>query len=123
MKNAKTLYWIVTGLFSAFMLFTAIPDLMLIKEAEVFMREHLGYPNYFTRFIGAAKMIGAIALLIPKFKKIKEWAYAGLGFDLIGAVFSILIVDGINAGLLFIILPLLLGAYSYYLNEKVNSQS
>lgn len=48
----------------------------------------LGYPEYFIPFTGWAKLIGAVVLLIPGYGRIKEWAYAGLFFDLIAAVYS-----------------------------------
>jgi hypothetical protein len=48
----------------------------------------LGYPEYFIPFTGWAKLIGVIVILIPGFSRIKEWAYAGLFFDLIAAVYS-----------------------------------
>jgi len=48
----------------------------------------LGYPEYFIPFTGWAKLIGVIVILIPGFSRIKEWAYAGLFFDLVAAVYS-----------------------------------
>ena len=70
------------------MLFSSIPDVMATPEATKFMSGMLGYPAYFTPFIGVAKILGVIAILIPGFPRIKEWAYAGLAYDLIGAVYS-----------------------------------
>ena len=52
------------------------------------MHDYLGYPVYFIQFISIAKLIGSIVILIPNLDRIKEWAYAGLFFDLAGAVFS-----------------------------------
>lgn len=117
MKKTKTWYWIFTGLFGAFMLFSAIPDAILTPEAVTFM-QHLGYPNYFTVFIGVAKVLGVIALLIPGYSRIKEWAYAGLFFDLIGAVYSLVSSDGFMPGILFMVLPLGLGILSYVFYHK-----
>lgn len=118
MKNTKIAYWIVTGLFAAFMIFTSIPDIMMIPEAVVYM-DHLGYPNYFLPFIGVAKVLGSVAILIPGFPRIKEWAYAGLFFDLIGAIYSVVAIDGFNAGVLFITLPIALLFASYALFHKM----
>jgi len=87
MKKTKVLYWIITGLFSAFMLLSSVPDIVSSPDAIKIMN-HLGYPNYFIPFIGVAKLLGIIAILIPGFAGIKEWAYAGLAFDLIGATYS-----------------------------------
>ena len=76
MKKNKMIYWIVTGIFSLFMLLTAIPDILMSADAMTFMNQ-LGYPGYFVPFLGVAKTLGAIAILIPGFPRIKEWAYAG----------------------------------------------
>jgi hypothetical protein len=50
--------------------------------------EHLGYPTYFMAVLGTWKVLGAIAVLAPRFPRLKEWAYAGMTFDLTGAVVS-----------------------------------
>jgi DoxX-like family len=118
MKKTKILYWIFTALFAAFMLFTAIPDILLSKEAVVFMQQ-LGYPDYFTVFIGVAKTLGAVALLIPGFPRLKEWAYAGLFFDLIGAVYSIVAIHGFSMQLSFMLIPFVLGILSYIFFHKL----
>ena len=119
MKKTKIIYWVLTILFAGFMAFTAIPDVLAVPDALKFMG-HLGYPVYFTQFIGVAKLLGAIAILIPTFKKIKEWAYAGLFFDLIGAIYSNSIVDGVNAAMIITMVLLFAVAIgSYMLNQKV----
>ena len=90
----KIAYWIVTGLMAVLMLIASVPDVLMIPEAiEIF--GHLGYPTYLLPFIGVAKILGVIAVLYPGFPRLKEWAYAGLVFDLIGAFYSHLSVgDG-----------------------------
>ena len=118
MKKTKTIYWIVTGLFGAFMGFTAIPDILMNADAITFMN-HLGYPNYFIPFIGVAKVLGVIAIFIPGFPRVKEWAYAGLCFDLIGAVYSIVAIDGFQPGIFFMLLPFVLGTISYIYSHKL----
>lgn len=126
MKKTRILYWVFTGLFAAFMAFTAIPDIMMMKDAVTFMTEHLGYPAYFLPFIGVAKVLGSVAILVPGFPRIKEWAYAGLVFDLVGAVYSVMITDGFNPGLIFLSVPLILFVLSYtycHKLEKAKAQS
>lgn len=118
MKRTKILYWVFTILFAGFMLFTALPDLLKSKDAMNFI-EGLGYPDYFVPFLGFAKILGSIAILIPGFPRIKEWAYAGLAFDLIGAVYSVLAVAGWNSGILFMILPISLLVLSYIWHHKL----
>ncbi len=117
MKRDNIIYWVVTGLFSAFMLFSSIPDIMVTEEARTFMR-HLGYPDYFTHFIGVMKLLGVVAILIPGYPRIKEWAYAGLFFDLIGAVFSLMMVDKFQPPMLIMLLPVSFLWISYLYHHK-----
>jgi uncharacterized membrane protein YphA (DoxX/SURF4 family) len=118
MKKTKIIYWTTTLLFAAFMIFSAIPDILMMADAKEYIK-HLGYPDYFIPFIGVAKLLGSIAILIPNFKKIKEWAYAGLFFDLIGAVYSILMLDGFQAGM-FVMIPVFgIAICSYIYNERL----
>ena len=92
MKKANIFYWVFTGLFSAMMLGSAIPDIINSPIAVQGMHNELGYPLYFIPFIGAAKVLGVLAVLLPISPRVKEWAYAGLVFDLIGATFSIIAI-------------------------------
>jgi hypothetical protein len=87
-KTVNTLYWIFTILFSALMLFSAWSSILVNEDAVKLIHGMLGYPEYFIPFTGWAKLIGVIVILIPGFNRIKEWAYAGLFFDLIAAVYS-----------------------------------
>src|SRR5688500_13261574 len=97
MKKTNIFYWIFTGLFSALMLGSAIPDIMIDPIAVQGMHTELGYLTYFIPFIGVAKALGVIALLISGYPKIKEWVYAGLIFDLIGAIYSIFAIGKSDA--------------------------
>ncbi|HVZ25078.1 MAG TPA: DoxX family protein [Sediminibacterium sp.] len=117
MKSTKLVFWVITILFAAFMSFSAVPDMLVIPEAVSFMT-HLGYPHYFIAFIGVAKLLGVIAILIPGHYRIKEWAYAGLCFDLVGAGYSIIATDGLMLQTCFMILPLAFLFASYYLYHK-----
>ncbi|MBW4889408.1 DoxX family protein [Mucilaginibacter sp. HMF5004] len=87
MKKITTTYWIVTGLVSAFIFLGALIDVSQAPDAVALIK-HLGYPAYFVPFIGVMKILGVIAVLVPRFPKLKEWAYAGLAFDTFGAFFS-----------------------------------
>lgn len=88
MKRTTVVYWIFTGLLAVLMLVSSIPDIMVVPQAVDMVSTHLGYPRYFIPFIGVAKLLGVIALLVPGFPRIKEWAYAGFVFDLTGAIYS-----------------------------------
>ncbi len=87
-KTINTLYWIFTILFSALMLFASWPSIVVNEDSVKLIHGMLGYPEYFIPFTGWAKLIGVIVILIPGFSRIKEWAYAGLFFDLVAAVYS-----------------------------------
>jgi uncharacterized membrane protein YphA (DoxX/SURF4 family) len=117
MKKTNLIFWIITGIFSAFMLFTSIPDIILNEETKTFMQK-LGYPDYFTRFIGVMKVLGIIAILIPGYPKIKEWAYAGLMFDLLGATYSIIIIYGLHLSISFMLATIAFCAISYLYHHK-----
>ena len=88
MKNVNLIYWTLTIIFAGLMLSSAIPDLMSTSDSVMIINKQLGYPAYFTPFIGFAKILGVIAILIPGFPRIKEWAYAGFAFDLVAATYS-----------------------------------
>ena len=72
------------------MLFSAYTSIFTTPEAVKFMHDGLGYPVYFIQFLGVAKVLGVIALLVPGFPRLREWAYAGFVFDLVGALYSVL---------------------------------
>ncbi len=119
MKTNKLIYWIATILFSGFMIFTAVPNIMMDTASKQLITDYLGYPAYFIPFIGVAKVLGSLAILVPSFKKIKEWAYAGLAFDLIGAMYSAIKVGGLDPGMSIMLLVFAAGITSYIYNQKV----
>ncbi|KAA0993468.1 DoxX family protein [Dyadobacter aurulentus] len=86
-KRNKIIYWIATIWLSLGMVSTGIVQLIPIEE-EVDMMAHLGYPLYFLTIIGVWKLLGVVAVLIPRFPLVKEWAYAGFFFVMSGAVCS-----------------------------------
>jgi uncharacterized membrane protein YphA (DoxX/SURF4 family) len=92
MKKINIIYWIATGLLLALMLFSGITNALNTPESAQYVTKHLGYPPYFTQYIGIAKILGVIAILIPGYPRIKEWAYAGFTFDLISATYSFIAI-------------------------------
>ncbi|WP_343617624.1 DoxX family protein [Flavobacterium sp.] len=86
-KRNKIIYWIATLWLALGMTSTGIVQVLKIKE-EADMMTHLGYPLYFLTILGVWKILGVIAILIPKFPLLKEWTYAGFFFAMSGAVFS-----------------------------------
>ena len=87
-KKARILFWVVTSLLFLGMVPSAVPSMLSLDYAVEHFTGHLGYPAYFLPFTGIAKLLGLIALVIPGYPRVKEWAYAGLVFDLIGAIYS-----------------------------------
>ncbi|SKB37583.1 DoxX family protein [Daejeonella lutea] len=93
-KRNRIIYWIATVWLSFGMTSTGIVQLMQIQE-EADMMERLGYPLYFLTILGIWKLLGVIAILLPRLAMVKEWAYAGFFFTASGAIFSHLAVgDG-----------------------------
>jgi uncharacterized membrane protein YphA (DoxX/SURF4 family) len=115
MKKIIIIYWIFTGLLAVLMVLGSIPDIMSVPDA-VALFTHLGYPTYLLPFIGIAKLLGVVAILIPGFPRIKEWAYAGFVFDLTGAMYSSISVGDPATGwvLFFIGYILIAGSYVFY---------
>ncbi|AYA37531.1 DoxX family protein [Hymenobacter oligotrophus] len=83
-KTTTALYYATTLLFSAFMLMAGIMELMQGPEGREIMR-HLGYPEHVLLVLGAGKALGALALVQTRYRILKEWAYAGFTFNLLGA--------------------------------------
>jgi uncharacterized membrane protein YphA (DoxX/SURF4 family) len=86
-KTNKIIYWVSTCWLALGMVSTGIVQLIKMKE-EVRLMAHLGYPVFFLTIIGVWKLLGAVAVLIPNFKLVKEWAYAGFFFAMTGAIIS-----------------------------------
>src|ERR1700704_1297922 len=118
MKKQNTLYWIFTGLFGSFMLFSAIPDILVVTDAVTMISDGLGYPKYIIPFLGVAKALGVIAILVPGFPRLKEWAYAGLFYDLTGATYSSICTSGLQVEMLFMVVLFGLEALSYIYYHK-----
>jgi len=93
-KKTKIIYWISTLWLALGMLATGTLQLFRVKAEGALAPPgvdgitHLGYPIYFLTILGIWKILGVVALLIPKFPLLKEWAYAGFFFSMSGAAFS-----------------------------------
>jgi hypothetical protein len=118
-KTLNLLYWTFTILFSLLMIFSASGGLKPSEDSVKMIHDGLGYPVYFIQFLSFAKLIGAIVILIPGLKITKEWAYAGLFFDLGGAIFSAIAAYGkVDPMMLFMLLWIVPGILSYYYWHK-----
>ena len=93
MKRLDLTYWIITGLFSAFMIFSSIGGITLDPQAVEMLPDHLGYPIYFIQWLSVIKLIGAIAILLPMVPaRVKEWTYFGFFIDLVTGMYSFIAV-------------------------------
>lgn len=86
-KRNKIIYWVATGWLALGMASTGIVQLTKIDE-EVDSFAQLGYPDYLLTLLGVWKILGVVAVLIPKHPLLKEWAYAGFFFAMSGAIVS-----------------------------------
>jgi hypothetical protein len=116
-KRATTIgYWVTTALFLLPMAGSAIPELFTggpAATAATMVR--LGYPLYLMRILGFAKILGAVAIVSNRSKRLKEWAYAGYTFDLLGAAAShVLAGDAAHAGIPMVVLAFVLGSYVFW---------
>ena len=112
-KKTRIAYWIITGLL-CFCLLGGIGQLFRVKQV-VDGFAPLGYPTYFISILGFWKVMAIIAILIPKFPLLKEWAYAGVFFAMTGASASHI---AIHDSAFHIIVPLVIAALavgSWYL--------
>jgi uncharacterized membrane protein YphA (DoxX/SURF4 family) len=117
MKKNIILYWIITGIFAAFMLMSGFFDAISAPQAlQVF--KDLQLPAYLSPFLGIAKLLGGIAILVPGFPRIKEWAYAGLLFDLLGATYCSVASGYPASQAAFMVIPLAFLFTSYTLYHR-----
>lgn len=113
--NAKQIsYWVSLVLFSLAMGFGGIADLMKSPEIMESMKR-LGYPEYLALILGVWKIGGVIAILLPGFGLLKEWAYAGFLFDLTGASVSHAMVHDGAAEVIIPLVILVIGGCSWFL--------
>ncbi|SHM01535.1 DoxX family protein [Flavobacterium chilense] len=118
MKKAKIIFWITTIII--FLFEGVMPALTSQTELAKEGIKHLGYPEYFGVALVIFKILGVLALVIPQVpKNVKEWAYAGFGFDFIFASISHFSVDGINFQGFFPLIFLVILAISYIYYHKI----
>ena len=116
-KRKKIIYWIATIWLSLGMLSTGAVQLLKMKgdsPGSVDSMTHLGYPVYFVTLLGIAKILGVVALLIPKYPLLKEWAYAGFSFMMSGAIFTHIAAGNSMSEIFPSLLLLILASVSWY---------
>lgn len=112
-KRNKIIYWFFTLWLALGMFSTGLVQLSKSK-AEVDSMMHLGYPIYLLTILGVWKMLGVVAVLIPKFPLLKEWAYAGFFFAMSGAAISHIIMGDAMKEIFPSLLLLILTVLSWY---------
>ncbi|MEJ7767707.1 MAG: DoxX family protein [Chitinophagaceae bacterium] len=118
MKKTKIIYWTTTIII--FLFEGVMPALTSQTELAKEGIRHLGYPEYFGNALIVFKILGVLALAIPRIPiRIKEWAYAGFAFDFIFAAISHGAVDGMNFQTFFPIIFLCILAVSYWAYHKL----
>ena len=119
MKKSTTysiIYWISTLWLALGMVSTGIAQILKMKEGQGALDSivHLGYPVYLLTILGVWKLLGVIAVLIPKYPLLKEWAYAGFFFVTTGAIFSHMASGDSAIAMLPALLLLVLTVVSWY---------
>lgn len=112
-RRDKIIYWVATLWLSLGMVSTGLVQLLQL-EAELQKMNALGYAPYFLSIIGIWKLLGVVAVLLPKFALLKEWAYAGFFFLMSGAIFSHLAVGDAAVNYFGPVLLLVLTVVSWY---------
>src|ERR1019366_6680866 len=108
MKAKIIAYWTTTILVAFFIGSGGVAQLAQYQGNPHGVVPVLGYPMYFFAILGFWKVLGAIAILVPRFSRLKEWAYAGIFFDLTGAAASCAAVGGYGAYAFHVLAPLFL---------------
>jgi uncharacterized membrane protein YphA (DoxX/SURF4 family) len=112
-KRNRIIYWIFTAWLALGMLSTGLVQLLRTDD-EIENVTSLGYPVYLLTILGIWKILGSVAVLIPKFALLKEWAYAGFFFAMSGAVFSRIATNDPVSKMLPSLLLLVLVIISWY---------
>ena len=126
-KTTHRLYWGLTGLFAVLMIADGAAGVLQEENGQVAMHQ-LGYPVYLLTIVGTAKILGALALLQPYSRTLKEWAFAGFAINFIGASASWFFSNGGAVGVVppLVALALLLGLrrlWKTYLRAKAQASS
>lgn len=121
MKTTKIAYWISTTLI--FLFEGVMPALASQTEMAKEGIRHLGYPEYFGTALTVFKVMGALILIVPKVpKRLKEWAYAGFGFNFLFASISHGVVDGFDLQTVFPLIVLAILSVSYIQYHKLSAE-
>jgi uncharacterized membrane protein YphA (DoxX/SURF4 family) len=96
-RSRAIAYWVATAVLAFELVLGGVWDVLRVPHVREVI-ERLGYPTYFLVILGAWKLLGAVALLLPRFPRLKEWAYAGVVFNFTGALASHVAAHDIETG-------------------------
>lgn len=117
MKRLNIFYWVFTGLLIPSLGYGSIMEVMGNPQSIEIITS-LGYPAYLSPFLGVARILALIVIFSPKFSRLKEWAYAGLVFDIMGAIYSQIAIGNPLTYTIFPIIILGVIFASYYFHHK-----
>jgi hypothetical protein len=122
MKTNKIIFWIATAIIILWEGVMPLSTLLFSPEYATVGTRPLGYPDYFAYALIYCKVLGVIAISIPKVPvKLKEWAYAGLTFNLVFAFISHACVDQNTMYMALPLIVLAILALSYRHNSKIQN--
>ena len=110
-RAKSTVYWIMTALVAFFIGGGGLAQMWQYYAAPHGVVPELGYPMYFFGILGFWKFFGALTILVPRYPRLKEWAYAGIFFDLTGAAASCAMSGGYGAYGFHVIAPLIITGF------------
>ncbi|QXV64054.1 DoxX family protein [Mucilaginibacter achroorhodeus] len=115
MKKVKIAYWIFTILLVLMMGFSAVMSFNRTPESDKMMA-HIGIVPQMMVFLAVFKILGILAILTPGLPKLKEWAYAGFTFDILGAIYLFIVAgDPVQAWApILVALVLIFGSYIFW---------
>jgi hypothetical protein len=118
MKAVNIAYWVSTVIIAGMMIFSGVTNAIVNPDSVKLIAQTMGYPQYIIGFLGVAKICGGIVILIPAFPRLKEWAYAGLFFDLLGATYSFVRLGAGFTDVLFMAAFIVVLFVSYFFHVK-----
>jgi uncharacterized membrane protein YphA (DoxX/SURF4 family) len=114
-RTRAVAYWVATALLVFELVLGGTWDVLRVTHVRVVM-ERLGYPSYFVVILGVWKLLAAVALVIPRYPRLKEWAYAGVVFNLTGALVSHVASGDIEVGpMAYLVVMTVVTAASWFL--------
>jgi len=113
MKKLNILYWVSTGFTALFMGASGVQNALVTQGSIDLITNDLHYPEYIIPFLGVAKVLGSAGILLPVGARLREWAYAGLFFDFIGAMYSGVADNGFDPMMLTLLVPFAMMGLSY----------